>query len=53
MKLFYFKDKTKPINYFETDEQVLIPSEYQEKSVRAFWVSTVANIDLPVLTDVV
>lgn len=51
MKLFYFKDKTKPINYFETEEQVIIPSEYKEKDVRAFWVSTVANIDLPILTD--
>src|SRR5690554_16148 len=51
MKLFYYKDNKKPINYFETNEQVVIPSEYKEKSVRAFWVSTVANIDLPVLKD--
>lgn len=51
MKLFYYKDPKKPLNYFETNEQVIIPEEYKEKSVRAFWVSTVANIDLPVLTD--
>lgn len=51
MKLFYYKDNKKPINYFETNEQVVIPSEYKEKSVRAFWVSTVANIDLPVLKE--
>lgn len=51
MKLFYYKDKKRPINYFETDEQVVIPIEYKQKPVRAFWVSTVANIDLPVLTD--
>lgn len=51
MKLFYYKDNKKPINYFETNEQVVIPSEYKEKSVRAFWVSTVSNIDLPVLKD--
>jgi len=51
MTIFYYKDNKKPINYSETNEQVAIPSGYKEKSVRAFWVSTVANIDLPVLKD--
>lgn len=51
MKLFYYQDKEKPINYFETNEQIVIPDKYQEKAVRAFWVSTVKNIDLPILTD--
>src|SRR5690554_629247 len=51
MKLFYYKDSKKPINYFETNEQVIIPKEYKEKPVRAFWVSTVENIDLPIMND--
>lgn len=51
MKLFYFKDGKKPLNYFETEEQIIVPNEYKEKSVRAVWVSVVENIDLPVLTD--
>ena len=51
MKLFYYKDQNKPINYFETNEQVVIPNEYIEKPVRAFWVSTVENIDLPIMND--
>lgn len=51
MKLFYFKDSKKPLNYFETEEQIIVPNEYKEKSVRAVWVSVVENIDLPVLTD--
>lgn len=51
MKLFYYKDNTKPINYFETNEQIEIPKNYQEKELRAFWVSTVKNIDLPILKD--
>lgn len=48
-KLFYYKDKTKPINYFETNKQVKIPKKYKLKEMRAFWVSTVVNIDLPIL----
>lgn len=51
MKLFYYKNNKEPINYFETDEQVIIPDEYKEKELRAFWVSTVVNIDLPVMRD--
>lgn len=52
MKLFYFKENEKPINYYGTNKQIEIPEFYVEKKVRAFWVSTVANIDLPVLTNV-
>lgn len=51
MKLFYFKEQDRPINYFNTSKQIEVPEEYIEKKVRAFWVSTVANIDLPILTD--
>ena len=48
MKLFYYKEKEKPICYYETNEQIVIPEKYQEKEMRAFWVSTVVNIDLPI-----
>lgn len=49
MKLFYYKEKEKPICYYETNEQIVIPEKYQEKEMRAFWVSTVVNIDLPIM----
>ena len=51
MKLYYYKDPKKPLCYYETLEQVVIPEKYQEKKVRGFWVSTVENIDFPILTD--
>ncbi|WP_052589829.1 glycoside hydrolase family 10 protein [Haploplasma axanthum] len=51
MKLFYYKKPTEPINYFDSNEQVIIPEKYHEKKVRAFWVSNVVNIDFPVLKD--
>jgi len=40
------------ITYYQKDEAITLPI-YQEASeeVRAIWVSTVSNIDLPILTD--
>lgn len=36
------------VKYYESDIDVLVPSEYEEKDeLRAVWISTVANIDLP------
>lgn len=37
------------IKYYDTDKDVLIPEEYVEKKeeLRAVWLSTVANIDIP------
>jgi len=52
MKLFHYKANDKPINYFKTNEQIIIPDTYQEKPFRAFWVSNVVNIDLPTTKDV-
>lgn len=42
------------ITYYGTDIEVLIPEEYVEKDaeVRAVWVSTVANIDIPRMNEV-
>lgn len=51
MKLFYYQDPQKPITYFNSKKQVIIPEKYQEKELRAFWVSTVVNIDLPLFND--
>ncbi len=41
------------ITYYETDEPVLIPTNYVEKDphVRGVWFSTVANIDIPLMKD--
>lgn len=47
MKLYKYLQPTKPIKYWDSDEQVIIPEKYIEKDVRAFWVSNVANIDMP------
>ncbi|MDL2292064.1 family 10 glycosylhydrolase [Acholeplasma sp. OttesenSCG-928-E16] len=51
MKLFYFKDKEKPVCYYNTDKQVIIPDEYKEKELRGIWVSNVLNIDMPTTKD--
>lgn len=51
MKLHYYKDKTKEIKYFNTEVGIEIPDKYNEKPVRGFWVSTVLNIDLPIMED--
>ncbi|MBN3490778.1 family 10 glycosylhydrolase [Acholeplasma equirhinis] len=50
MKLFNFKTGL-PLNYFQTDRQVEIPETFNQKEVRAFWVSNVVNIDLPPATN--
>lgn len=47
MKLYKFLEPNEPIKYWSSDIQVEIPKNYIEKPVRAFWVSNVANIDLP------
>ena len=47
MKLFYYKDPNKPLCYFNTDKQVIIPDTYKSKKLRALWVSNVVNIDMP------
>lgn len=46
IKLFSYKDPSKPITYLGTDKQITIP-KYREVSVRAVWVSNVVNIDMP------
>lgn len=50
MKLYRFKEPNEPITYWD-GEQVRIPKVYNEKPVRAFWVSNVVNIDMPTLED--
>lgn len=53
MKLIPIKifDRDGNVKYFGTDEDVLIPDTYEEKEeeLRGVWVSTVANIDVPVM----
>lgn len=51
MKLYTFKEPNKPITHWDSGEQVVIPKKYNEKPVRAFWVSNVVNIDMPNLLD--
>ncbi len=51
MKLFYYKDKEKPICYYNTNKQIEIPNTFNLKPFRGMWVSNVANIDLPILED--
>ncbi len=53
MKLYKFLQPNEPINYWHSDIQVEIPKDYNEKPVRAFWVSNVANIDMPNQLDLV
>ncbi|CDR31269.1 Uncharacterized protein conserved in bacteria [Acholeplasma oculi] len=50
MKLFKYHTK-EPMTYYETTNQIEIPDTYQQKDVRAFWVSNVLNIDLPTVND--
>ena len=47
MKLVKYKNKNEEINYLNTDIQIEIPEDYQEKDFRGVWVSNVVNIDLP------
>ena len=51
MKLFYHKEPTKALCYYNTDTQIEIPEVYIEKEVRAMWVASVANIDLKPFED--
>lgn len=51
MTLKKFTDGS-PIYYFQTHKQVQIPETYQEKPIRAMWVSNVVNIDLPTVEDI-
>lgn len=51
MLLYKFKEPTVPVKYLETDKQVRIPLQYNQKPVRALWVSNVVNIDLPTTED--
>lgn len=47
MKLYKYKMNEVPINYYNTNTQVEVPSIYNKKEYRAAWVSNVVNIDLP------
>jgi uncharacterized lipoprotein YddW (UPF0748 family) len=51
MKLFYHKDPSKALCYYNTDIQIEIPEVYIEKELRAMWVASVANIDLKPFED--
>lgn len=51
MKLYKY-NSDQPINYLNTNKQVIIPSTYKSKDIRALWVSNVVNIDLPTIEDV-
>ncbi len=51
MKLYKYTDKL-PVNYYNTDKQVEIPENYNEKEIRAMWISNVANIDLPIIDEI-
>ncbi len=53
MKLHLYKNPSQPIVYYGTTQVVEVPNQIQlKKPFRAMWVSNVANIDFPVLTDV-
>lgn len=50
MKLFNFKEPTKPVTYLDSDVQIRIP-KYEDKPVKGIWVSNVVNIDMPTQED--
>lgn len=50
MKLTNYQTN-EPLNYFRSNEQIIIPDTFNLKPFRAFWVSNVVNIDLPPTTD--
>ena len=50
MKLTNYQTN-EPLNYFKTNKQIEIPNDFKLKPFRAFWVSNVVNIDLPLVTD--
>jgi uncharacterized lipoprotein YddW (UPF0748 family) len=52
MKLYYFKDSNKPLNFFQTNKQIEIPDDQHLKSMYGLWVSNVLNIDMPTIDDV-
>jgi len=47
MKIFQFNETKDVVKHFRSEDAVDIPEVYHAKDVRAFWVSNVANIDLP------
>ena len=49
MKIFKISDPNAPIMHFNTNQPVDVPNQYIEKPLRGLWVSTVLNIDLPIL----
>lgn len=51
MKLYKYATN-EALNYLNTDKQITIPEEFNQKDVRALWVSNVANIDLPTVEDI-
>lgn len=52
MKLYKYENN-EPIYYYNTLTQVEIPSDYKNKDVVGLWVSNVANIDLPIMNDII
>ena len=40
------------VYHYNTKDPIIVPEAYQEKEVRAFWVSNVVNIDLPTVEDI-
>ncbi|MCR3905411.1 MAG: family 10 glycosylhydrolase [Tenericutes bacterium] len=52
MKLYKYKKPDEPICYYNTNQQIIIPDDYQQKAFRALWVSNVINIDLPTVEDI-
>lgn len=52
MKLYKYKDKKTPINYYRTNKQVNIPRRYKDKAFKAMWISNVLNIDMPTTEDI-
>ncbi len=52
MKLNKFIEPNEPINYLNTNKQIIIPEKYLQKEIRAVWVSNVVNIDLPTVENI-
>lgn len=51
MKYRIKQNSNEYLTYFNTNEKVEIPEQFNLKSLRAFWVSNVVNIDLPNMED--
>lgn len=52
MHIFHTNESKDIVTHFQSEKPIVIPETYRNKDVRAFWVSNVANIDLPTIENI-